>query len=131
MNLPEGMAIVVESGGIVRFPIKLSMEDWIVEATLYKYCQMPARPLYFVTGIDGIKHYETLEEALRFFVSSVFTKNNLALAIQGIKKHGLIPIERNQPPRQVSDLTDEELRPLFDLYFKDYFAKDFPFVKED
>lgn len=59
--------------------------------------------------------------AAALFVERVYTRENLALAYEGIIRHGLA--------EDVSDLSTERLAILCRLYAKDYFAVDYPFAR--
>lgn len=111
--MKEMIRAILKSGGMVSFPYKERLEDWILEAKI-------SRCVVFGDAFH-LREFPTMDEAIDNFISRVFTKKNLGLAISGLRRHDMTDVD-------LDDLTEEQLQALIDQYFEQYFATDYPFA---
>lgn len=113
---------IVLTGGMVQFPHKTGMKDWMSEAKIGRFkLRAGEQVMYYVNWSVGYQKFEDLELALDFYMRTVFTRRNLALAFVGIRFHDLCD-------KHLDDLSDEQLKALVKKYNDEYFAKDYPFA---
>lgn len=118
----ETIKAVVQAGGMVQFSYKRGHKDWIGEAKIGCHKLYPNKPMtYYVMWPYGWERYETLDEALDFYMKTVFTRKNLALAYTGIRN-------RVMTTKDFDDLPEAELKRLVKEYNDKFFAEDYPFV---
>lgn len=121
----EQIKAIVLAGGTVKFAYKKGMEDWISDISLTVLSGHP-----FLQGEPFLRLQKRmldnelpLDEALRVFGQAAFSPTNLALAIRGIREHHLTD-------KDLDDLDVAELRKLIRQYLAEFYAQDYPFVKE-
>jgi hypothetical protein len=118
----EAIKAIVESGGLVQYSYKRAHKDWFGECKIVVvYLE---KKIYCVHWPFGMERYDTLDEALDFFMKTVFTRKNLAHAYAGIRLHKMTDVV------YLDDLSEDELKRLCQEYNKKYFDLDFPFVKK-
>lgn len=120
----ETIKEIVLAGGMVNFPFKRSHKDWFGEAKIMQIKLYPNEPIInSVHWPYGMERFDTLDEALDFYMKTVFTKKNLALAYNGIRK-------REMTTKDFDDLPEGEIERLCKQYNDEFFAIDYPFAKK-
>ena len=113
---------IVEAGGMVQFPFKRGMKDWFGEAKIMQHRLYPGEPvIHSVHWPYGMERFNTLDEAIDFYMKTVFTRKNLALTYQGIRKRDMLV-------KDFDDMTDEEIKALIKKYKDEFFDIDYPFA---
>lgn len=128
MNTRESIAASIKQlvllGGQVNLPYKRTMRDHMGEVKLFQCKLYPQEPM--INGVHwpyGTDRFDTLDEAIEFAMKTVFTRKNLALAFNGIRK-------RVMTEKDLDDLTEDELKELVKKYNDEFFEVDFPFTKK-
>lgn len=114
---------IVESFGHIQFPYKTKIKDWMSDIYIYNFYYYDEH--YYIVSIHGMSHnFKLLDEAIDFFLKNAISKDNLALAIQGIKKHQMIPTDK-----ELDDFEDDQLKRMCKTYFDEYFENDYSWAK--
>lgn len=115
MNIRESIKAVYLLGGTVSFAFKEKSDSWMTEYKIFRLSENPV----VVCPFNKEFKPEELDKAIDLLIDKVFHRGNLALAVEGIRKHRL---------------TDEDLdyldpatyKALLKKYQDEYFAKDYP-----
>jgi hypothetical protein len=128
---------VILAGGSVKFPWKSNVASWYSELSIsnspyIKGFQLDGEPFMNlkykkldVPMVNGEFVYRfDLDEAVRIFGRTAFGKENIAVAFEGIKKHGL------SKRKNFDSLSQRRLRELVRKYFDEFYDQDYPFINE-
>lgn len=119
--LREAIKTIVENGGLVQYPHKKGIKDWFGENKIY-WCGSvrPNEPWSVSSPYEGYDNYKTLDEAIDRFCAITFTRKNIALAYEGIRKHKLMD------EQYFDDVSESKIRRLVKKYNVEYFDTDYP-----
>lgn len=121
----ESIIEIISFGGSVTYPTKWKLSDWFQEVRVGRLSpgvKKDGRDWYVTTPYGGFLYFGTAKEAAQAFITTVFTKKNLALCYRGIQLHGMnegVAFENMEPSK---------IRFLVDQYRKQYWSMDFPFA---
>ena len=112
----ESIKTIVENGGQVRYTYKSSIEEHVGLIGLFfsNYSNCYVLDSEFSHSLKFL----SLDEAVNEFANRVFTKNNLALAVNGFHKYKM-------SNKSIDNLNQQEMLDVFEQYFEKYFKKDY------
>lgn len=122
----EAFKQIIESGGSIKFPIKLKISDWYGSITLSPICSFwdKGAPLTYHIDYYG-ETYTNIDEAIDSFIKKTLTSNNKGYIQKRLMLKGINFESDNydleNPSKEVKKLFKEEGK-LVDKEFKEKFG---------